>query len=87
VTLAEAEISTRLAVLIGPESVRGPVLSAYDALLLAREIRRWGRDLPNGTEEFLAGCLRRRDRRLTKDAARDLVVLAVDYCGKRIMVY
>jgi hypothetical protein len=87
VTLAEAELLTRLAVLIGPESVRGPVLSAYDALLLAREIRRWGRDLPDGAEEFLAGCLRRRERRLTKDSARDLVVLAVDYCGKRIMVY
>ena len=86
-TLAEAELLTRLAVLIGPESVRGPVLSAYDALLLAREIRRWGRDLPDGAEEFLAGCLRRRERRLTKDSARDLVVLAVDYCGKRIMVY
>lgn len=86
-TIAEAELSTRLAVLIGPESVRGPVLSAYDALLLAREISRWGRDLPVGAEEFLAGCLRRRERRLTKDSARDLVVLAVDYCGKRIMVY
>lgn len=86
-TLAEAELSTRLAAMVGPESVRGPMLSAYDALLLAREIRRWGRDLPVGAEEFLAGCLRRRDRRLTKDAARDLVVLAVDYCGKRITVY
>jgi len=86
-TLAEAELSTRLAALVGPESVRGPMLSAYDALLLAREIRRWGRDLPVGAEEFLASCLRRRDRRLTKDAARDLVVLAVDYCGKRITVY
>ena len=83
----EAVISRRVATLFGPVSVRGPVLSAYDALLLAREIRRWGRDLPNGTEEFLAGCLRRRDRRLTKDAARDLVVLAVDYCSKRITVY
>lgn len=86
-TLAEAELSTRLAALVGPESVRGPMLSAYDALLLAREICRWGRDLPVGAEEFLAGCLRRRERRLTKDAARDLVVLAVDYCGKRITVY
>ena len=45
-TLAEAELSTRLAMLVGPESVRGPVLSAYDSLLLAREIHRWGRDLP-----------------------------------------
>jgi hypothetical protein len=63
------------------------MLSAYDALLLAREIHRWGRDLPVGAEEFLAGCLRRRERRLTKDSARDLVVLAVDYCGKRITVY
>ena len=33
-TLAEAELSTRLAALVGPESVRGPMLSAYDALLL-----------------------------------------------------
>ena len=86
-TLAEAELSTRLAALVGPESVRGPMLSAYDALLLAREISRWGRDLPVGAEEFLAGCLRRRERRLTKDSARDLVVLAVDYCSKRITVY
>lgn len=86
-TLAEAEISTRLAVLIGPDSVRGPVLSAYDALLLAREIRRWGRDLPDGAEEFLAGCLRRRSGRLTPGIARDLIVLAVDYYGKRITVY
>ena len=86
-TLSEAELLARLGVLIGPDSVRGPILSAYDAILLAREIRRLGRDLPAGAEEFLAGCLRRRDRRLTKDAARDLVVLAIDYCGKRITVY
>jgi hypothetical protein len=86
-TLAEAELSTRLAILIGPQSVRGPVLSAYDALILARQIHKWGRDLPVGAEEFLAGCLRRREHRLTKDSAQDLVVLAIDYCGKRIMVY
>ena len=86
-TITEAELSTRLAAMVGSESVRGPILSAYDAILLAREIRRWGRDLPAGAEEFLAGCLRRRERRLTKDAARDLVVLAIDYCGKRITVY
>lgn len=85
-TLAEAELSTRLAMLVGPESVRGPVLSAYDSLLLAREIHRWGRNLPQGCEDFLAGCLRRRERRLTKDSARDLVVLAVDYCGKRLTI-
>lgn len=85
-TRLEAATATRLAAKVGPDAVRGPVLAAYDALIVAREIHRRGIDLPDGTEDFLAGCLRRRSGRITPMIARDLVVLAVDYCEKRITV-
>lgn len=85
-TTAEAQTAIRLAILTGPESVRGPECSALDVLIVAREIHKRGVALPKGTEEFLAGCLRRRSGRLTSAMARDLIVLAVDYVGKRITV-
>jgi len=85
-TTAEAQTAVRLAILTGPDSVRGPECSALDVLIVAREIHRRGLPMPNGTEEFLAGCLRRRSGRLTPGIARDLIVLAVDYVGKRITV-
>jgi len=85
-TTAETQTAVRLAILTGPDSVRGPECSALDVMIVAREIHRRGLPLPNGTEEFLAGCLRRRSARLTPAIARDLIVLAVDYVGKRITV-
>lgn len=85
-TTAETQTAVRLAILTGPDSVRGPECSAVDVLIVAREIHRRGVPLPEGTEEFLAGCLRRRTGRLTPVVARDLIVLAVDYVGKRITV-
>lgn len=85
-TRLEAATAARLAAKIGPDAVRGPVLAAYDALIVAREIHRRGIGLPEGTEDFIAGCLRCRSGRLTAEMAGDLIVLAVDYCVKRITV-
>ena len=75
------------AVLMAAMASRGssrPVLDiAADCIQIARTCDRLGIGLTEEVEQFMAGCLRTRDRVLTREATEDLILLCVDYHAKR----
>lgn len=75
------------AVLMAAMASRGSSRSTWDitvdCLMVSKACDRLGIGLTEEVEQFVAGCLRTRDRILTREAAEDLILLCVDYHAKR----
>ena len=64
-------------------SCRSPIDIMADCIAIDRACQKLNVGLTEEVEQFVAGCLRTRDRVLTKEAAEDLVLLCIDYYAKR----
>lgn len=82
-TLAKCTLAVILAAQASRGSGRPAMDIVADCIQIARTCDRLGIGLSPEVETFLAGCIRTRDRVLTKEAAEDLVLLCIDYYAKR----
>lgn len=82
-TLTRMTSAVLMAAMSSRGSSRSPIDIMADCIAIDRACQHLNIGLTEEVEQFVAGCIRTRDRVLTKQAAEDLVLLCVDYHAKR----